>query len=49
MKELHGVLYLVQFHHALIEQVVEDIVVQQGLLPLLLIARDEVNPLVEVG
>jgi len=45
---LHGVLYLVDVHRTLIEEMMEDIVSCQRLVPALLVAEDEVNPLVEV-
>ena len=46
---LHGVIDLVDVHGSLVEQVVEDIVRSQGLFPSLLVAEDEVDPLVEVS
>ena len=46
---LHGVRDLVNVNSSLVEEVVEDVVIDQCLLSLLLVAKDEVDPLVEVG
>ena len=45
---LHGFLNLVNVHCSLVEEMVEDIVSRQSFLSSLLVAEDEVNPLVEV-
>ncbi len=45
---LHGVRDLVNVHCSLVEEMVEDVVTQHGVLPSLLEPEDQVNPLVEV-
>lgn len=46
---LDRVLYLVHIHCALVKEMVEHVVCFQRLLSVLFVAKDEVNPLVEMS